>query len=101
MDYIPIQPGRRRTPGDLILMCVLEVVLALAAAWVSITRVPPEEIMDHRQLIVTLTGNTLPFALLICPLLAWVAFARRADGAIWPLLWTPALWAVLILAGAL
>jgi len=100
VDYIPIPPGRRRAPGDLILMCGLEVVLALAAAWVSITRVLPEEIMDHRQLIVTVAGNTLPFALLICPLLAWVAFTRRADGAIWPLLWAPALWAVLILVGA-
>ncbi|CAN5647415.1 hypothetical protein BH10PSE5_BH10PSE5_04210 [soil metagenome] len=100
MDYIPIQPGRRRAPGELVLMCVLEAVLALVAGWVSLIRVAHEEIMDHRELIVTVVGNTLPVALLICPLLAWVAFSRRADGAIWPLLWTPALWAVLILVGA-
>lgn len=101
MDYIPVQPGRRRAPGHLILMCVLEVVLALAAAWVAIVRVPRDQIMDHRELIVTMAGNSLPFALTICPLLAWVAFLRRADGAIWPLLWTPAFWTILILVGAL
>ena len=101
MDYIPIQPGPRRVPGHLILMCVLEVLLALVASWVALTRASPMEIMNHREVITTVAGNTLPLALLACPLLAWVAFVRRADGAIWPLLWTPALWALLIIAGAL
>ncbi len=101
MDYIPIQPGRRRMPGHLILMCVLEGLLALAAAWVALTRVPPAAIMNHREVITTFAGNTLPLALIVCPLLAWVAFVRRGDGAIWPLLWTPALWALLVIVGAL
>ncbi|WP_340645856.1 hypothetical protein [Phenylobacterium sp.] len=101
MDYVPIQPGPRHVPGHLILMFGLEVSLALAAAWVSLIRAPPTEIMNHRELIVTAAGNTLPFALLACPLLAFVAFVRRADGAVWPLLWSPAIWALLILAGAL
>lgn len=101
MDYIPIQPGPRRVPGSLILMCVLEGLLGLAAAWVALTRVAPAELMDHRDVITTMAGNTLPLALMLCPLLAWVAFVRRGDGAIWPLLWTPALWALLMILGSL
>lgn len=101
MDYIPIQPGPRRVPRDLILMCVLETLLALAAAWVAMVRAPASEFLDHRELIETFAGNTLPIVLLACPLLAWIAFLRRADGAVWPLLWTPAIWALLIIAGAL
>lgn len=101
MDYIPIQPGPRRVPAPLILMCILEGFLALVAAWVALTRVAPATIMDHREAITTMAGNTLPLALMICPLLAWVAFLRRGDGAIWPLLWAPSLWALLMIAGAL
>lgn len=101
MDYIPIQPGPRRVPTSLVVMCALEVVLALAAAWVALTRVAPSVIMDHREAITAMAGNTLPLALVLCPLLAWVAFVRRGDGAIWPLLWAPALWALLMIVGAL
>jgi hypothetical protein len=101
VDYIPIQPGPRRVPALLLLMCVLEGVLALAAAWVALTRVAPTAIVNHREVITTFAGNTLPLALVLCPLLAWVAFARRGDGAIWPLLWTPALWALLMIVGSL
>ncbi|MES2724697.1 MAG: hypothetical protein V4656_16220 [Pseudomonadota bacterium] len=101
MDYVPIQPGPRRAPASLIVMSVLEVLLALAAAWVALTRISPSQIMDHREVITTVAGGTLPLALLAAPLLAWIAFLRRADGAIWPLLWSPGTWALLIIAGSL
>lgn len=101
MDYVPIQPGRRRAPAGLIVMTVLEVLLALAAAWVGLTHVSPSAILNHREVITTLAGGTLPLALLGAPLLAWIAFFRRADGAIWPLLWSPGIWALLIIAGSL
>ena len=99
MDYIPLQPGPRRIPRDLVLITMLEVLLAFAAAWVAITRVPSSEIMDHREFIATAVGNTLPLALLACPLVAWIAFHRRADGAIWPILWSPALLALIVIVG--
>lgn len=101
MDYVPIQPGPRRAPAGLIVMSVLEVLLALAAAWVWMTRISPSEIINHREVITTLAGDTLPLALLAAPLLAWIAFLRRADGAVWPLLWSPGIWALLIIAGGL
>ncbi|WP_421931450.1 hypothetical protein [Phenylobacterium sp.] len=100
MDYIPIQPGRRRAPRELILMSGVEGLLALVAGWVALARTPVQETADHRELIVAAAGNTLPLALLVFPALAWLAFHRRADGAVWPLLWSPALWAVLMIAGS-
>lgn len=100
MDYIPIQPGARRAPRELILMSGLEALLALVAGWVALTRTATSEILDHREVIVAAAGDTLPLALLVFPALAWLAFHRRADGAVWPLLWSPALWAVLMIAGA-
>lgn len=100
MDYIPIQPGRRRAPRELILMSGLEALLALAAGWVALARTPSLEMADHREVIVVAAGNTLPLALLVFPVLAWIAFHRRADGAVWPLLWCPALWGLLMIAGS-
>ena len=100
MDYVPIQPGPRRAPACLIVMSALELLLALPAAWVGLTRTSPSEIMNHREVITSLAGDTLPLALLAAPLLAWIAFSRRADGAIWPMRWAPGIWALLIVAGS-
>ncbi len=81
-------------------MCCLEVALAFIGAWVAISRVAPTEFPDHRETILVFAGGTLPIALMIFPGLAWLAFHRHSDAIIWPLLWSPVLWALAMLAAA-
>jgi len=102
MDYVAIGPERRRAPLHLVVMTLLELAAMAPAVYVALQALALAQVADdHRAVIAFVAAMAFPVALIFGPLFAWFAFRRRADDLIWPLLWSPYIWPVLIIAACL
>ncbi|MCI3134979.1 hypothetical protein [Phenylobacterium aquaticum] len=104
MDYVAIGPERRRAPLHLRVMTGLEIAALAPAVYVALQALAlalAQVADDHRAVIAFVAAMAFPVALILGPLFAWFAFRRRADDLIWPLLWSPYIWPVLIIAACL
>lgn len=102
MDYVPISPERRRAPLHLVVMTVLEAAALVPAAYVAMQAMTLARLADdHRAAIAFVAALAFLASLILGPALAWLAFRRRADDLIWPLLWAPYIWPLLIIAACL
>lgn len=102
MDYVAIGPERRRAPLHLVIMTLLEAAAMVPAIYVALQAMALARVADdHRAVIAFFAAMAFPVALIFGPLFAWFAFRRRADDLIWPLLWSPYIWPLLIIAACL
>ncbi|WP_304165456.1 hypothetical protein [Phenylobacterium aquaticum] len=102
MDYVAIGPERRRPPLHLVVMTLLEVAALVPAVYVALQVMAQAQVADdHRAVIALAAALAFPVALIFGPIFAWFAFRRRADDLIWPLLWSPYIWPLLIIAARL
>ena len=102
MDYVAINPAKRPVPLHLSVMTALELAAAIPAAWVMVQALVAAQVADdHRAGIAFVAAMAFVVSLLLGPLIAWIAFLRRADEFVWPALWAPYIWPLLIIAARL
>lgn len=95
-----VDKRRRGLKGVLILDTVATLILApIALFWGMMSAMATTTTDDAAFANAYVMVNmTLPAAMVICLIGGWVAWARRRDGLVWPIILLPLIWLVVSIA---